>query len=161
MLEFLSWLESSALGEGIRASGVWTYGLLNLGHIFGISTLFGSVLLLDLRLLGCWRNVPLATIARIAIPVAVIGFALAVVSGVCMLTVNGSEYYGNPFLLIKFSAIGLGLINLVVVSFLPEWRTRARREPDARERLRLAVAGGVSLATWGTALAAGRMIGYW
>lgn len=161
MLELLSWLEGSALGQSLRASGVWTYGILNLGHIAGIGTLFGSVLLLDLRLLGIWRSVPLAMISRPTVPLSVIGFVLAVASGICMLSVNASEYYGNPFLLIKFPAIGLGLVNVLVVSFLPEWRQRAEREPDGKERIRLAIAGGISLAAWVTALAAGRMIGYW
>jgi len=161
MLELLSWLEGSALGEGLRASGVWTYGFLNLGHIAGISTLFGSVLMLDLRLLGLWRSVPLAMMSRPTVPLAVIGFSLAAASGVCMLSVNATEYYGNPFLLIKFPAIGLGLLNVVVVSFLPEWKERAERELSRLERKRLAIAGGVSLAAWATALGAGRMIGYW
>jgi hypothetical protein len=57
MLELLSWLEGSALGETLRASGVWTYGVLNLGHITGIATLFGAVLLLDLRLVGLWSDI--------------------------------------------------------------------------------------------------------
>ena len=161
MLELLSWLEGSSLGQGLRASGVWTYGLLNLGHIAGISTLFGSVLLLDLRLLGFWRTAPLATISQPTVPLAVFGFALAASSGVCMLSVNASEYFGNPFLLVKFPAIALGLINVVVVSFLPEWKERAARELTPSERTRLAIAGGTSLASWATALAAGRMIGYW
>ena len=40
----LAWLEGSALGHAIRDSGVWTYAILNLTHILGVSTLFGSVL---------------------------------------------------------------------------------------------------------------------
>ena len=122
MLELLSWLEASALGQTIRGSGVWTYGILNLVHIAGISTLFGSVLLLDLRLLGLWSGIPLGTIARPTVPVAIIGFSLAVVSGICMLSVNATEYYQNPFLLIKFPAIALGVINVIVVSRMRVWR---------------------------------------
>ena len=53
----LAWLESSALGHAMRESGVWTYGLVNLTHILGVSSLFGSVLVLDLRLLELWRGV--------------------------------------------------------------------------------------------------------
>lgn len=161
MLALLSWLEGSALGESLRGLGVWTYGCLNLGHIAGISTLFGSVLLLDLRLLGFWRGAPLSVIARPTVRLGVIGFTLAALSGVCMLSFNATEYYDNPFLLIKFPAIGLGLINVLVVGRLPAWREMAQREPSARERGQLAAAGGVSLACWSTALAAGRMIGYW
>jgi hypothetical protein len=161
MTSLLSWLEGSALGELLRGSGVWTYGVINLAHIAGIATLFGSVLLLDLRLLGAWRSLPLATIARPTVPLAAIGFTLAAVAGVCMLSFNGSEYIGNPFLLIKFPAIGLALLNALVVSRLPAWRERASREPTERERWQLAAAGGISLVWWITALAAGRMIGYW
>jgi hypothetical protein len=161
MTSFLGWLEGSALGDALRSSGVWTYGLINLAHIAGIATLFGAVVLLDLRLLGAWRGLSLATLTRPTVPLAAFGFVLAALAGFCMLSFNASEYIGNPFLLIKFPAIGLGLLNALVVSRLPAWRERAAREPTARERRQLALAGGISLASWVTALAAGRMIGYW
>ena len=56
------WLEGSALGQLMRTAGVWSYGVVNLVHILGLSTLFGSVLVLDLRLLGAWRRVPLTAL---------------------------------------------------------------------------------------------------
>ena len=52
MHDLLSWAEASALGHLMRESGAWTYAVVNLAHILGIATLFGSVLVLDLRLLG-------------------------------------------------------------------------------------------------------------
>jgi hypothetical protein len=112
-------------------------------------------------LLGAWRSVPLAMLTRPTVPLAAIGFVLAVLAGICMLCFNAGEYIGNPFLLIKFPAIGLGLANALIVSRLPAWRERGSREPTHRERRQLALAGGISLACWVTALAAGRMIGYW
>ena len=161
MLELLSAVESSALGNALRSAGVWTYGVLNLGHVLGISLLIGSVVLLDLRLLGAWRAIPLAALARPTVPLAGLGLAIAFVTGVCMVTVNATEYYGNPFLLLKFGAIGLGLVNVAVVSRLPAWRAKAEREPAGREATQLAIAGGVSLFAWLAALTCGRMIGYW
>lgn len=151
------WLEGSALGQLMRSSGVWTYGVVNLVHILGISTLFGSVLALDLRLLGLWRRAPLEAVEQPTLPLAACGFAVAVASGVAMLSTNGSEYVGNPFLPIKFAAIGLGLANVVAVQFLPAWRNRTV-EP---QRFALRIVGGTSLACWLTAVAAGRLIGYW
>jgi hypothetical protein len=62
---------------------------------------------------------------------------------------------------IKFPAIALGLVNVAVLTRLSAWRDRARRELSARERSQLAVAGGISLLCWITAITAGRMIGYW
>jgi len=161
MHDLLGWFESSALGDLLRGAGVWTYGLLNLGHIAGIATLFGSVLILDLRLLGVWRTASLSVLADITAPLAVIGFCLAAISGICMLSFNATEYYGNPFLLIKLPAILLGLVNVTVMSRLPAWRNKGSRELTAQERRQLALGGGLSLACWVTALSAGRMIGYW
>jgi hypothetical protein len=161
MYEFLSWLESSALGETLRGAGVWTYGLLNLGHLLGLSLLAGSVAMLDLRLLGVWRDTPLVAITRPAVPLAAVGFVAAVLTGVSMITFNATEYYGNPFLLIKFPAIALGLVNVLAVSMLPAWREKEARPLSMRENRQLAIAGGISLVAWLTALASGRMIGYW
>jgi hypothetical protein len=157
----LVWLEGSALGELMRSSGVWTYGVVNLFHIFGIATLFGSVLALDLRLLGLWPRVPLAAIEAPTLTLAACGFAVAVASGLALISTNGSEYVGNPFLAIKFSAIGLGLANVAATQFLPAWRTRAVEPHAPRQRRALRVVGATSLACWLGAVAAGRMIGYW
>jgi hypothetical protein len=159
--EWLAWLEASALGHAMRESGVWTYGVVNLVHILGIGSMFGAVLVLDLRLLGLWRKVPLDLIAKPTVPVATAGLALALASGLCLLATNATEYSGNPFLLIKFPAIGLGLLNTALLQISPAWRTRSTRAPSPPEQRRLAVAGGLSLACWLTAITAGRMIGYW
>ena len=138
MYELLAWLEASALGHAMRNSGVWAYGIVNLTHILGVSALFGSVLVLDLRLLGVWSRVPLGTITIPTVPIAGIGFAIAATSGLCLIATNGTEYAGNPFLYIKFPAIALGLLNVAVLSTLPEWKARHARELTSRERRRLA-----------------------
>ena len=161
MHELLAWLEGSTLGHAMRGAGVWTYGLVNLIHILGVSTLFGSLLLLDLRLLGLWRRVPLASIATAAVPVSRAGFAVAAASGVCLIVTNATEYAGNPFLLFKFPAIAVGLLNVMVLETLPEWRARSARAPVSPESRRLAIMGGISLLCWSVAIASGRMIGYW
>lgn len=161
MEALLAWLEGSALGHAIRSSGVWTYGLLNLVHILGLSTLFGSVVALDLKLLGLWRRVPLTAIATPTVPLAAAGFVVAALSGTAMITTNAGEYLGNPFLLVKFPAIALALVNVVIISRVPAWRARALREPEGDARRLLAILGGISLACWLAAVGAGRMIGYW
>ena len=149
------------LGELVRGSGVWTYAILNLGHILGISTLFGSIAVLDLRLLQVTRRVSIAALAAITVPLAKIGFAVAVATGVAMICTNATEYIDNPFLLIKFPAILVGLVNVGISSRLPAWRASRERELTPRENRQLAVMGGLSLTSWLTAVSAGRMIGYW
>ena len=145
----------------MRNAGVWTYGIVNLTHILGVSSLFGSVLVLDLRLIGLWRRVPLGAIARPTVPIATAGFIVAATSGVCLITTNGSEYVGNPFLLIKFPAIFLGVVNVAILSRLPAWKARETREVTESEQRVLSVFGAISLLSWLTAIGAGRLIGYW
>ena len=161
MADLLVWLEGSALGHAMRNAGVWTYGIVNLTHILGVSSLFGSVLVLDLRLIGLWRRVPLGAIARPTVPIATAGFIVAATSGVCLITTNGSEYVGNPFLLIKFPAIFLGVVNVAILSRLPAWKARETREVTESDQRVLSVFGAISLLSWLTAIGAGRLIGYW
>ena len=155
------WMEASALGLFMRGSGPWTYAVVNLSHILGVATLFGSVLVLDLRLLGCWRRIPIATLASATIPVATVGFGIAALTGTALLATKATDYLNNPFFDIKFPAIALGLINVLILNLLPAWRARGTRELSRAEQRQLAVMGGISMACWLTAVSAGRMIGYW
>ena len=162
MLEILTWLENSALAEFLRGLGIWTYGLLNLAHILGIASLFGAILLLDLRMLGLWPSIPARSLIRPTVPIAAIGFALAATSGFMMLTFNASEYLGNPFLYTKLPVIVVGLINVAIIQRLGAWqRAVAGEASEPGDRKMLAIFGGLSLAIWGTVITCGRMIGYW
>src|SRR5258708_2105132 len=108
----MAWLEGSALGHVMRDSGVWFYGIINLAHILGVATLFGSVVILDLRLLGFWPDAPLAAISRPTTRMAAAGFCIAAVTGAGLLATKATEYVGNPFLYIKIPALGLALLNV-------------------------------------------------
>jgi hypothetical protein len=157
----MAWLEGSALGHAMRDTGVWTYAVVNLTHILGVATLFGSILVLDLRLLGLWKQIPLAALSQPAVTLASLGLAVAVVSGSGLLATKATEYVGNPFLYIKFPAIALGLLNVLLLRRSAAWRAHRVRALDSREEMQLRSMGGISLACWLTAISAGRMIGYW
>lgn len=161
MLGFMAWMETSALGHFMRESGQWTYPIVNLSHVLGIALLFGAVVILDLRLLGAWRRIPLEALAAAAAPVAAIGFLVAAASGVGLLATKATEYVGNPFLYVKFPAIAIGLLNVLVLHLSPAWQARDTRPLSRAEHRQLAWIGGTSLACWLTALGAGRMIAYW
>ena len=138
----MAWLEASALGRVMRESSLWTYPIVNLVHILGVASLFGAVLVLDLRLLGSWRQASLEAVSRPTVPVATAGGIVAIASGVCLLATNTTEYVGNPFLLIKFPAIALGLVNVGILTSLPAWKAHTARELHAYERRQLAIGGG-------------------
>jgi len=159
--DFMAWLEESSLGHFMRDSGLWVYPSVNLLHILGLGALFGAVLILDLRLLGAWKEVPLAALSRPASRIAQLGFALAATTGVGLFATKATEYAGNPYLLLKFPAIAAGLLNVTLLYRTSAWRAHLVRALTRSEERTLAVMGGVSLACWLTAITAGRMIAYW
>jgi hypothetical protein len=110
--------------------------------------------LLDLRLLGAWRAVPVAVLGPPAVAVAATGLGLAIVSGGALFVVQATEYVANPFLYVKFAAVLVGLVNVAALRLAGDWR-------DERLDLRRRWAGLISLLAWLTALAAGRLIAYW
>jgi hypothetical protein len=156
---FLSWLEQSALGHFMRDSSLWTYPFVNLLHILGVASLFGATLIMDLRLLGVWSRVPLVFLTDTAGQIAKAGFGTAALTGIGLLATKATEYYGNPYLVIKFAAISLGLLNVLVLSRSSAWR--ARHDPSTQDYRRLAAMGAISLMCWFVAVAAGRLIAYW
>src|SRR5438105_9370500 len=111
----MAWLEGSALGHLMRDSGVWFYGIVNLTHILGVATLFGSVILLDLRLVGVWHDVPLKHITRPAMRMAAGGFCVAAISGSGLLATKATEYIRNPILYTKFAPIAPAVINVAIL----------------------------------------------
>ncbi|TVQ39396.1 MAG: hypothetical protein EA370_04730 [Wenzhouxiangella sp.] len=162
MLELMAWLENSALAEVLRGLGIWTYGLLNLTHIIGIATLFGAILVLDLRLIGLWRRLALDDLVKPTVMLSAIGFTLAILSGVMMFSFNATEYHGNPFFYIKIPVILVGVINIVVIQRTATWKRAVNGEPETgNDSLKLKFIGASSLLIWLTVLTCGRMIGYW
>jgi len=64
LLPFFQWCEASWVGTAIRESP-WAFASIESVHLLGLATLGGSVLLLDLRLLGLGlRGTPAAELAR-------------------------------------------------------------------------------------------------
>src|SRR5438874_13144299 len=114
MRDLLQWIEATALGHLMRESGPWTYALVNTAHILGVATLFGSILALDLRLLGLWTRVRLADLSSVVTPLGMTCVAIAAGSGGAMLATNATAHVSRPVLVIKRQAIHLGLLNLLL-----------------------------------------------
>ena len=161
LLDWLAWLEASALADFVRNSGPYTYGIVNLFHVFGIALLFGAIALLDLRLLGFWKSVPIGLLAKPVVPGAGVGLTLALLSGMTLFSVQATEYYYNPFLYLKFGALIFGIANVAALHSSLSWRAIENAEASSAGRVRLALGGAVSLTCWITVITAGRMIADW
>jgi hypothetical protein len=94
------------------ASHPWAYPALEVLHIVGIALLLGNLLLVELRL---WRllagSVPLDDLARAALRLALVGFALAALSGLAMFASQPGELWSNPAFRWKLVLLALAGLN--------------------------------------------------
>lgn len=133
------------------------YVLVNATHIAGLSMLLGSIVTLDMRLLGLFRQAPLPTLAHVLTRTAASGLVLAIVSGAWLFLVNAPEYVNNSAFLSKLALVTLGLINVLLLHSRRHWRLAIR---DGQPNLPVRVHALLSLLLWPSALIAGRWIGF-
>ena len=151
-------LEATALAAALRNS-VWSYPLVNAAHILGVALLVGSIVPLDLRLLGAWRSVPLAPLWRVLTRTAGAGFLLAIIFGTLLFISRASEYIASNLFLAKMLVVAIGTANVLTLRILRKQVSEmALSYVTPPQPVRLAA--GVSLATWLTALTLGRLVGY-
>jgi hypothetical protein len=149
-------LEASVLGTWARGSAIG-YPLANLAHLLGLVLLIGPIGLLDLRMAGLFRDIPLRPLARATVPLAAIGLLLLAPSGLVMFAADATALVGAPIFQWKLAVIGLALLNVAAFYGLGRGRYGASDQCASAALRLMAVA---SLALWLTAAALGRMIAY-
>ncbi len=151
MEALLGALEQSSLALYLR-NARWGYALVNASHILGIALLIGSIVPLNLRLLGVWRSVAQRDLVRVFAPMAAFGLVLAACTGIALFSVRANEYAALPVLWIKLLLIATGAISAVSASIrFGVWLDKG----EVRKGVAL-----VSLGCWLGALLAGRLIAF-
>ena len=90
--------------KGIELSS-WAYPVLEIVHIFGIAMLLGNLVLLELRVFGRGKNLPVADLARLSLGLAAIGFSMAALSGVLMFSTRPAELLSNRAFTLKMALL--------------------------------------------------------
>ncbi|MBR2815537.1 MAG: DUF2214 domain-containing protein [Reyranella sp.] len=155
-MPLVEWIGSWPGAVLLQRSGT-AYLLVNAAHIAAVGLLIGSILPLDLRLIGFFRGVPLPVIGPFLSRMAAVGVALAIVTGLWLFTVKPGEYLGNAAFLCKVALLTLALANVVLQHRSRHFRV-ALAGGDVRASVRLVA--GFSAVLWLSALVAGRWIGF-
>ncbi len=150
-------LQESALGEAMRQS-LLLYPLIEIVHLIGIALLVGSIVSLDLRLMGLRLKLPASLTAQHLLPVTVTGFLMAVASGSLLFATEAASLFYNPAFRLKLILIALGGINAGLFHLGP-WR-RVAGWDHARPPFAARIGGAVSIVLWLGALSCGRLIAY-
>ncbi|MGE0626771.1 MAG: DUF6644 family protein [Hyphomicrobiaceae bacterium] len=137
----------------------WPYAGVNAAHIVGFAVLFGAILPLDLRLMGLWRSVPIGVLARILVPVAATGLALAIAAGFLLFSVRAVDYAGTALFQVKMVLIVCALANALLLHRAQQWEA-AQPNGGTLPPLRIRLAGAASIALWLSVIVCGRMIAF-
>jgi len=162
----LSALEASGLGRAMR-QWLWLYPSVEIVHIVGIALLFGSIAVMDLRLLGFSRQISVRALAKHVLPWTAASFVLIVPSGLMMFVAHASDFIASPVFVLKMCLImaagfNAALFHAVTFRTADVWDSEhseeMRRRPPPPLSARLA--GAVSLALWISVIACGRLLAY-
>jgi hypothetical protein len=152
----LGWLESSSLAVWVHESpSVWAQPTVLTLHTMGMGVLVGASWVLDLRLLGISRNIPLSAF-RWVFGAVWASFIVNLVTGVLLFSARATSLgTAIPFL------IKMGLVIASVAILVPLRSLVFRSDADQCEvsgsaRL-LAIA---SILAWSGAITAGRLLAY-
>ena len=137
----------------------WTYASVNAAHIVGIALLFGAIVPLDLRLMGWRRAVPIRTMARTLLPVAIAGLVLAVVAGLALFSIRAVKYAGTELFQVKMALLACAVTNALLLNHAAQWEAQ-QQTVGVAPPLRLRLAGAVSIMLWMSVIACGRMLAF-
>ena len=154
LLSFFEWCENTALGTAVRDS-VWAFPVIEAVHLLGLCLLGGSLLSLDLRLLGVGlKNQPISTLSRQVRPWLLTSVILMGGTGLLLFLSEAVKCYYNTSFWVKMGTLPIAL----VFTFTLRDRVSGREGIQTSYRTRLL--GAASIVLWFTVAAAGRWIGF-
>src|SRR5215471_12977199 len=110
----LSSLESSALATRIRES-LLLFPMLESFHVIGLTMVFGTIAIIDLRLLGlASTRRPFTRIASDVLKWTWAAFTLTLITGLLMFITNAGVYYHNFYFRSKMLLLVLAGLNMMM-----------------------------------------------
>ena len=127
------------------------YPTLETMHIIAIAMVFGTLWIVDLRLLGVIRAIDARLLARTLLPWTLAGVALALLTGLTMFMSRIGDFIGNPAFIIKMGLLCAAGANAGVL--------HARGALDETSTITRFQAG-LSILIWIAIISCGRWIAY-
>ena len=148
---FFDWMAALPISQAIGAS-IWIFPLVQAIHLVFLAVLAGSILIVDLRLLGFGMNSqPVSQVARDARPWLILGLVGMFCTGLPQLMQNASREYFSEFFWYKMYLIAFGVLLIVTV----RRKVTQTTEPTMAGKL----VALVSMAVWTGVTINARLIG--
>src|SRR6202166_4154638 len=154
---FLQTIEETGFSTWLRESeSPFAFYFILLFHTFGLALLVGANVVVDLRLLGVARGIPLASLKRL-FGIMWMGFAINAATGLLLVFAYPTKSLTNLDFYIKLAVIGLAVWVMQRIK-TQVFDDASLSEADMMERG--AALAKWSFALWFGAIAAGRLLAY-
>ena len=155
MDQVLSAIEQSAFFTWVReSSSIWAYPSILFLHTVGMATVVGLSAMIDLRVLGFARQLPLDPLDRY-FPFIWAGFWLNAISGVVLFAADATAKIANPVFAAKMLLVGGGTMTIAAIR-----RIVFGRGPDSTVTPLGKLLAAASLMFWLGATTTGRLMTY-
>jgi hypothetical protein len=155
LLPLFQWFYQTDIGVTIRNS-VWMFPAIEAFHLLGFGLTAGTMLVINLRLLGVGLNRhPVAQLAASAEPWLILGVAMMIVSGVPLFLAESIKCLYSFAFWVKMICL------VLVILFTFTFYRRVTRTKAASDRTSVARSAAViSLILWAGVAWGGRWIGF-
>jgi hypothetical protein len=151
-------VEATGLGRAMRES-LWAFPVVETIHIAALAIVVGSIVVLDLRLVGLSRRLPVTRLAAHVLPWTVGAFLVAALSGLTMFTAHAADYLGNPLFMLKMGLIGAAGLNAALLH-VGALQAAGAWDADVGPPARVRFAAALSIVLWLGVIACGRLLAY-
>jgi hypothetical protein len=154
-IEVLHWIKDMPLGATVRQSR-WLFGAGETLHFFGLCLMVGGLLIVDLRLLGYIRRIPMRA-ALAFLPFVIAGFLINLATGIEFFMTDPLMYWPNPAFKLKMFLILLGGLNALLFTVM-EHRHVLVMGDDEDTSTFTKVTAALSLGLWLCVILLGRLL---
>ena len=157
--EFAEWLDSTPWSTALHES-LYAYSFIESTHVLALMLFAGSILMLDMRLLGVsFTSLKVSQMSSRLLPLTIAGFVIMVTTGALLLYAIPVRTYHSLWFRIKVALFIVAAVNVWL------FHRRISRDRDAwdtspRPPIPVRISAAVSIFAWGSVIVAGRMIAY-
>jgi hypothetical protein len=157
--QLIAFFEDSGVADSIRENDN-LFPLIESIHVLAFSLVVGSILAVDLRLLGlAWMTRSASRVMNGILPLTWGAFVVAAIAGGLLFISNATKYLANGYFDTKMILIALAGANMVAFHCIGT-RDQTRWDKDIRPPIKARLAGGLSILLWVAVVIWGRWIGF-
>ena len=154
------WIDVENWSLSWTIGGTWWFPFLESIHVIAAAFVVGSILMVDLRLLGFAAvKYPISTLSKELVPWTWGAFVIATVTGLGMFITRAASHVVNPAFQWKIVLLALAGLNMAYFHFRI-YKKIARWDGASSTPMQLKVIGSLSLLLWSGVMLAGRWVGH-